>query len=250
MYDAAARARLPGRAELRRPRRSRGRPHDLVDRAGRAARPSTTPRSRLVAARRAPPAVLLPRAAIARVAAGARAGLSRARRFPRASAARAERSASERTPTSRGAGARARARARDDRRAARPRPADARAARRSRSCPKRSGPCAVGTWEIVATQDGGPSRSSAVQVPGAWSSSPTPASSRTGASIAPTPAVLAVDLALARGTPWLDERAHGLVPSRGALAYLAGSPAQPSSPASSSPRSPSPGTAPRSRRAA
>jgi Domain of unknown function (DUF4350) len=40
-------------------------------------------------------------------------------------------------------------------------------------------------------------------------------------------APLAVDLALALGAPWIDERAHGLVPSRGALAYLLRSPALP-----------------------
>jgi hypothetical protein len=38
-------------------------------------------------------------------------------------------------------------------------------------------------------------------------------------------APLAVDVALALGTPWIDERAHGLVPSRGTLAYLVRSPA-------------------------
>lgn len=38
-------------------------------------------------------------------------------------------------------------------------------------------------------------------------------------------APLAIDVALALGTPWIDERGHGLVPSRGTLAYLARSPA-------------------------
>jgi hypothetical protein len=38
-------------------------------------------------------------------------------------------------------------------------------------------------------------------------------------------APLALDLALALGAPWIDERQHGLVPSRDTLAYLAGSPA-------------------------
>jgi hypothetical protein len=38
-------------------------------------------------------------------------------------------------------------------------------------------------------------------------------------------ALVAVDLALALGTPWIDERAHGLVASRDSLAYLVRSPA-------------------------
>jgi hypothetical protein len=38
-------------------------------------------------------------------------------------------------------------------------------------------------------------------------------------------ALLAVDITLAFGPPRIDERAHGLVPSRDALGYLAGSPA-------------------------
>jgi hypothetical protein len=40
-------------------------------------------------------------------------------------------------------------------------------------------------------------------------------------------APLAVDLALALGPPWIDERTHGLVPSRGTLVYLLRSPALP-----------------------
>jgi hypothetical protein len=40
-------------------------------------------------------------------------------------------------------------------------------------------------------------------------------------------ALLVADLVRAYGAPWIDERAHGLVISRGALAYLVASPAAP-----------------------
>jgi len=40
-------------------------------------------------------------------------------------------------------------------------------------------------------------------------------------------APFALDLVRAYGVPWIDERAHGFVASRGALRYLAGSPALP-----------------------
>jgi hypothetical protein len=84
---------------------------------------------------------------------------------------------------------------------------------------------AAGGWEIVATQDGAPwaleRRLDAGRLLVVADGRFLENRNLDGRDAAP----LAVDLVLALGAPWIDERAHGLVPSRDTLAYLAGSPA-------------------------
>ena len=90
-----------------------------------------------------------------------------------------------------------------------------------------SAAAAAAAWKIVATQDGAPwalergleNGRLVVVADGRFLEN----RNLDRADGAP----LAVDLVLALGAPWIDERAHGLVPSRDTLAYLAGSPAAP-----------------------